>query len=205
MEKEKSVENNMVVDKNIVELSELDIVDPIELVDKEEEMKDKMDDELARSTNEKLIGCRQPKTYVQCNPNEKASQKRGYRRLTNKKPVGTDIRLSLASHSYIYTIGIAENVLVEIDGYVYHMDFVILDVKEDEKKPFILGTPFLTIAKAEIKFDKGTITLRSGKNKINFFKILESPCRVDEITEDEIDPVAPTNTVIFDEEKPRSS
>ncbi|GKA09795.1 hypothetical protein Tco_0689228 [Tanacetum coccineum] len=75
------------------------------------------------------------------------------------------------------------------------MDFVILDVKEDEKKPFILGTPFLTTAKAEIKFDKGTITLRSGKNKINFFKILESPCRVDEITEDEIDPVAPTNTV----------
>ncbi|GKE00516.1 hypothetical protein Tco_1388499 [Tanacetum coccineum] len=78
MEKEKSVENNKVVDKNIVELSKLDIVDPIELVDKEEEMKDETDDESARSTNEELIGCRQPKTYVQCNPKEKVSQKRGY-------------------------------------------------------------------------------------------------------------------------------
>ncbi|GKG13745.1 hypothetical protein Tco_0350705, partial [Tanacetum coccineum] len=55
--------------------------------------------------------------------------------------------------------------------------------------------PFLTTAKAEIRFDKGTITLRSGKNKINFFKIPESPCRVEEKTEDDIDPVAPTNTV----------
>ncbi|GKD69149.1 hypothetical protein Tco_1323239, partial [Tanacetum coccineum] len=39
------------------------------------------------------------------------------------------------------------------------------DIKEDEKRPFILGTPFLTMAKAVIKFDKGTITLRSGKGR----------------------------------------
>ncbi|GKC11597.1 MAK10-like protein [Tanacetum coccineum] len=68
-----------------------------------------------------------------------------------------DIRLSLASHSYIYPIGIAEDVLVEIAGYVYPVDFVVLDIKEDKKKPFILGTPFLTTAKAEIRFDKGTV------------------------------------------------
>ncbi|GKD45234.1 hypothetical protein Tco_1269879 [Tanacetum coccineum] len=36
MKKEKSVENNEVVDKNNVELNELDIVEPIELVDMEE-------------------------------------------------------------------------------------------------------------------------------------------------------------------------
>ncbi|GJT81934.1 retrovirus-related pol polyprotein from transposon TNT 1-94 [Tanacetum coccineum] len=66
--------------------------------------------------------------------------------------------------------------------YIYPVDFIILDVKEDKKKPFILGTPFLTTAKAEIRFDKGTITLKSGKNKINFFKIPESPCRVEEGT-----------------------
>nr|GEY26096.1 hypothetical protein [Tanacetum cinerariifolium] len=39
------------------------------------------------------------------------------------------------------------------------MDFVILDIKKDEKRPFILGTPFLITAKAVIKFIKGTITL----------------------------------------------
>ncbi|GKA39819.1 hypothetical protein Tco_0732412 [Tanacetum coccineum] len=36
-----------------------------------------------------------------------------YMKLTNKMPAETDIRLSLASHSYIYPLGIAEDVLVE--------------------------------------------------------------------------------------------
>ncbi|GKA72131.1 hypothetical protein Tco_0778347 [Tanacetum coccineum] len=40
-------------------------------------------------------------------------------RLTDETPVETDIRLSLASHSYIYPLGIAEDVLVEVVGYVY--------------------------------------------------------------------------------------
>nr|GEY64584.1 hypothetical protein [Tanacetum cinerariifolium] len=73
-----------------------------------------------------------------------------YNRLTNEKPVGTNITLFIASHSYIFQIGIAEDVLVEIASYVYLIDFMILDVKEDKKKPFILGTPFLTTAKVEI-------------------------------------------------------
>nr|GEW99134.1 hypothetical protein [Tanacetum cinerariifolium] len=44
----------------------------------------------------------------------------------------------------------------------------IFDIKEDEKRPFILGTHFLTTAKAVIKFDKLTIALRFGKNKVGF-------------------------------------
>nr|GEW13550.1 hypothetical protein [Tanacetum cinerariifolium] len=116
-------------------------------------------------------------------------------RLTNKKPAGIDISVYLGSHSYIYPIRITEDVLVEIAGYVYHVHFVVLDIKEDEKKPFVIGRTFLTMVKAKIRFDKGTITLRPGKNKINFSKIPKSPCRVDEKTEDDIDHVTPTNTV----------
>ncbi|GJV14758.1 retrovirus-related pol polyprotein from transposon TNT 1-94 [Tanacetum coccineum] len=67
--------------------------------------------------------------------------------------------------SHIYPLGIAEDVLVEITGFIYPVDLVILDIKEDKKSPFILGTPFLMTAKAEIRFDKGIITLKSGKNK----------------------------------------
>nr|GEU49141.1 hypothetical protein [Tanacetum cinerariifolium] len=37
-----------------------------------------------------------------------------YMKLTDQRPAETDIRLSLASHSYIYPLGIAEDVLVEI-------------------------------------------------------------------------------------------
>ncbi|GJX39756.1 zinc finger, CCHC-type containing protein [Tanacetum coccineum] len=81
-------------------------------------------------------------------------------RLTDERPAETDIRLSLASHSYIYPLGIAKDVLVDVTKHVFPIDFVIMDIKENEKWPFILGTPFLTTAKATIKFDTGTITLR---------------------------------------------
>ncbi|GJX59005.1 hypothetical protein Tco_0290395 [Tanacetum coccineum] len=39
-----------------------------------------------------------------------------YNKLTDKRPVETDIRLSLARHSYIYPLGIAEDVLVDVAG-----------------------------------------------------------------------------------------
>ncbi|GKE65937.1 hypothetical protein Tco_1520098, partial [Tanacetum coccineum] len=37
-----------------------------------------------------------------------------YMKLTNERPAETDIRLSLASYSYIYPLGIAEDILVEV-------------------------------------------------------------------------------------------
>ncbi|GJZ53743.1 MAK10-like protein [Tanacetum coccineum] len=115
-------------------------------------------------------------------------------KLTDERPTETDIQLSLASHSYIYPLGIAEDVLVDVAGYVYPVDFVILDIKEDEKRPFILGTPFLTTAKAVIKFDKGTITLRSGKSKISFHRIPGSLCKAKKEIKNNIEPIAPTMT-----------
>nr|GEW11166.1 putative ribonuclease H-like domain-containing protein [Tanacetum cinerariifolium] len=85
--------------------------------------------------------------------------------------------------------------LVYVVGYVCPMDFVILDIKEDEKRPFILGTPFLTTAKVVIKFDKGTITLRSETSKISFHRIHESLCKVNKGTKNDIEPIAPTMTM----------
>ncbi|GKA35680.1 zinc finger, CCHC-type containing protein [Tanacetum coccineum] len=124
-----------------------------------------------------------------------------YKKLTDKRPNEIDIRLSLASHSYIYPLGIAEDALVDIAGFVYLIDFVILDIKEDEKIPFIFGTQFLTIAKAVIKFDKGTITLRSGKSNISFHRIHESLYKIERGFKNDIEPISPTMTVIFDEKK----
>ncbi|GKD41115.1 zinc finger, CCHC-type containing protein, partial [Tanacetum coccineum] len=118
-----------------------------------------------------------------------------YVKLTGERPAEMDIRLSLAIHSYIYPLGIVEDVLVDVDGYVYLVDFMILDIKEDEKWPFILGTPFLTTAKAVIKFDKGTITLRSGKSKISFHTIPEFLCKVEKGIKNDIAPIAPTMTI----------
>ncbi|GKE23441.1 zinc finger, CCHC-type containing protein, partial [Tanacetum coccineum] len=118
-----------------------------------------------------------------------------YMRLTDERPAETDIRLSLASHSYIYPLGIAENVLVEVAEHVFPVDFVILNIKENEKRPFILGTLFLTTAKATIKFDIGTITLRLGKSKVSFHRISDSSCIIDKGVKNEIEPIALITTV----------
>ncbi|GKF25308.1 hypothetical protein Tco_0081202, partial [Tanacetum coccineum] len=54
MEKEKNTENNEVVDKNVIELSELNVVDPEEVVDVKEEVKNGTDNEEIRSMKEKI-------------------------------------------------------------------------------------------------------------------------------------------------------
>nr|GEV08139.1 hypothetical protein [Tanacetum cinerariifolium] len=118
-----------------------------------------------------------------------------YKKLTDKRHAETDIRLSLASHSYIYHLEIAEDVLVDVAGYVYPVEFIFLDIKEDEKRPFILGTPFLTTAKFVIKFNKGTITLRSGKSEMSFHRIPKSLCKIEKGIKNDIEHIAPTMTV----------
>nr|GEX62862.1 CAAX amino terminal protease [Tanacetum cinerariifolium] len=98
--------------------------------------------------------------------------------ITKKEDIGGNFEIP-------YNIGgITEDVLVDVAGYVYPVEFVILDIKEDKKRPFILGTPFLTTAKAVIKFDKGTITLRFGKSKMSFHRRPESLSRKSLFLED---------------------
>nr|GEX13265.1 hypothetical protein [Tanacetum cinerariifolium] len=118
-----------------------------------------------------------------------------YVKLTDERLAEINIRLSLASHSYIYPLGIAKDVLVKIAEHVYLVDFMILNIKEDERRPFILGTPFLTMAEVMIKFDKGTINPRSGKSKISFHRIPESPCKSEKRVRNDIEPIAPIMTV----------
>ncbi|GJT57605.1 hypothetical protein Tco_0992659 [Tanacetum coccineum] len=85
-------------------------------------------------------------------------------KLTDERPAQTDIRLSLASHSYIYPLGIAEDIFVEVAEHVY-------------------------------LFDKGIITLRSGKSKISFNRIPESLCKDEKGTKNDIEPIASTMSV----------
>ncbi|GKG56292.1 reverse transcriptase domain-containing protein, partial [Tanacetum coccineum] len=52
----------------------------------------------------------------------------------------------LADRSFQYTIGIAENMIVEVGKFTFSVDFVILEMEEDSKVPLILGRPFLHTA-----------------------------------------------------------
>jgi hypothetical protein len=80
----------------------------------------------------------------------------------------TRVRLSFASHSYVYPLGIAGDVLVNVAGFMYPVDFMIIDDKENGCMPIILGAPFLTTARSVIKYEKGEIELKLGKRNIHF-------------------------------------
>nr|GEU74418.1 ribonuclease H-like domain-containing protein [Tanacetum cinerariifolium] len=68
-------------------------------------------------------------------------------------------------------------------------------VESKTKETIHPKTPFLTTAKAVIKFDKGTITLISGKSKISFHRIPESLCKINRGVKNTIDPIAHTMTI----------
>ncbi|GJR12977.1 MAK10-like protein [Tanacetum coccineum] len=185
IKEEKGIEGSEVAKGSIIELNELEALEPIESPDKEEEIGEGTNGRSIESKKEELRGVETKAEALVKTPS----------RLTDKEPVGTDIRLSLASHSYIYPLGIAEDVLIDIAGYVYLINFMILDINEDRKKRFILRTPFLTTTKAVIRFEKVTITLKSGKNKIHFVKVPALPSELEKNVEDDLDPITPTNTV----------
>ncbi|XP_050918524.1 uncharacterized protein LOC127135944 [Lathyrus oleraceus] len=55
----------------------------------------------------------------------------------------TRMTLQFTDHSVRRPYGIVEDVLVKIDKFVFPVDFVILEMPEDEEIPLILGRPFL--------------------------------------------------------------
>jgi len=71
----------------------------------------------------------------------------------------TAICLQLADQSVCYPAEIAENVLVKIQNFFIHVDFVVLDMEVDAKTPLNLGSPFLSTTNAHIDVGAGEIQL----------------------------------------------
>jgi len=55
----------------------------------------------------------------------------------------TRMSLQLADCSIKYPYGVVEDVLMKEDKFVFLMDFVVMDIKEDSKVPLILGRSFM--------------------------------------------------------------
>ncbi|GJR50071.1 reverse transcriptase domain-containing protein [Tanacetum coccineum] len=69
--------------------------------------------------------------------------------LETLKPTKMSVRL--ADRSFQYPVGIAKNMLIEVDKFTFPADFIILEMEEDSKVPLILGRPFLHTADAVIR------------------------------------------------------
>nr|GEV66933.1 hypothetical protein [Tanacetum cinerariifolium] len=61
----------------------------------------------------------------------------------------TRMNLKLATRSYAYPDGIAEDVFVQVSKFIFPADFVVVNYDIDPRVPFILGRPFLSTARKE--------------------------------------------------------
>ena len=68
--------------------------------------------------------------------------------LDEPKPI--NVSLQLADRSITYPKRLLEDVLVKVDKFIFPVDFIILDIKEDHEVPLILGRPFLATGRALI-------------------------------------------------------
>ncbi|GKA33917.1 ribonuclease H-like domain-containing protein [Tanacetum coccineum] len=80
----------------------------------------------------------------------------------------TRLTIELANRTIKQPRGISENVLVRIGKFIFPIDFIILDIPEDNDVPLILGRPLLSTAHSKIDVFKRKITLRVGEEKLVF-------------------------------------
>ncbi|GJU28942.1 zinc knuckle CX2CX4HX4C containing protein [Tanacetum coccineum] len=86
--------------------------------------------------------------------------------LGNPRPV--NMVIEMADRSMQSLKEIVKNVLVKIHKFIFPVDFVILDIVEDNKVPIILGRPMLATAHARIDIFGGKISLKVGKEQVIF-------------------------------------
>ncbi|GKA37496.1 reverse transcriptase domain-containing protein [Tanacetum coccineum] len=82
------------------------------------------------------------------------------------KPTRMSIRF--ANHTYQYPMGVAENMLFQVGKFVFPVDFVILQMEEDDKVPLILGRPFLHATDAIIRVKNKELNLGVSDDRITF-------------------------------------
>ncbi|XP_022854793.1 uncharacterized protein LOC111376097 [Olea europaea var. sylvestris] len=78
-----------------------------------------------------------------------------FRKLGLGKAKTTTMTLQLADRSPTYPIGIIEDVLIKVEKFIFPVNFLILDIEEDNDVPLILGRPFLTTRRALIDVQRG--------------------------------------------------
>ncbi|KAJ9544693.1 hypothetical protein OSB04_024400 [Centaurea solstitialis] len=91
-----------------------------------------------------------------------------FRKLGLGEVQSTNITLQLADRTIKYPYGVIEDVLVKVDKFYFPVDFVVLDMEEDQHIPLILGRPFLATGRALIDVEGGKLTLRVGDETADF-------------------------------------
>ncbi|GAU10442.1 hypothetical protein TSUD_420640, partial [Trifolium subterraneum] len=81
---------------------------------------------------------------------------------------GTRMTLQLADKTIKRPSGIAEDVLVKVDKFMFPIDFVVMDIEEDDDVPLILGRSFMKTARMMIDIDDGVMKVRVQDEEVSF-------------------------------------
>ena len=87
----------------------------------------------------------------------------------------TSLSLQMTDRLMTFPKRIIEDVLVKIEKFIFPVDFVVLDMEEDQEAPLILKRQFLATGQALIDVKNGELTLRVGEDqvKFNLYKSME--------------------------------
>ncbi|XP_068504555.1 uncharacterized protein [Phaseolus vulgaris] len=86
----------------------------------------------------------------------------------------TKMTLKLADQVTKYPYGVVEDVLVKVDKFTFPVDFVVMDMKEDEEVPLILGRPFMKTARIIVDVDKGELQVRTqDEEEKNVYRMMQ--------------------------------
>ena len=85
--------------------------------------------------------------------------------------------LQLANKTIKHPYGIIEDVLVKVDKFLFPIDFVVMDMDEDNEVPLILSRPFMKTAKVMIDVDDGKLIVRVQGDEVQFnvFEAIKHP------------------------------
>ena len=65
----------------------------------------------------------------------------------------------MADRSIAHLWGVIKDVFIKVDKFFYPVDFVLLNMGDDNEVPLILGRPFLATGRALIDIEAGCLTL----------------------------------------------
>ncbi|GKE40486.1 DNA-directed DNA polymerase [Tanacetum coccineum] len=80
----------------------------------------------------------------------------------------TRMSIQLADRSIKYPLEVCENLLVKINKFIFPVNFVVLEMDENDPVLIILGRTFLATACAVIDVHEGKLSLRVGSENVTF-------------------------------------
>ncbi|XP_070053992.1 uncharacterized protein [Nicotiana tomentosiformis] len=78
------------------------------------------------------------------------------------------ISLQFVDQTTLIPEGIVEDVLMQVDKFVFTVDFIVVNMEENNEVPLTLGRPFLVTSRATLDMHERRLMLRVGEEIVTF-------------------------------------